>query len=128
MKKIIIGLIAIGLLGWYFYTPSFGAANTPEVYRTASSTAMTIGDDISTNVLQANGKRGYAKICNLGVNKAYLKYSSTAILATTTASVYLPAGSCHEIDSEGLYKGDVLAIQETSTTTASLTVLELSGQ
>ncbi len=95
----------------------------------ASSTALTVGDDLSVLVLPASAKRAYASLCNTqAAHTAYLSFSSTAITATTSASIPVNANSCYIINLDNRYIGNVHVIQETASTTATFLVTELRTQ
>ena len=106
----------------------FGASLTQSVpaFTTASSTTFSPGHQLSLTVLQQRSRRGYASICNHSTGQVgYLIFGSTAVTGTTTSSVRLGTSACYEIDRDNLYTGAVQYIQETSTTTNSLIVMEM---
>lgn len=118
-------VIVLGYLGTRSNQRTGGVVQNAPTYTTASSTVYTIGHQASTKVLDQASRRGYAIFCNAGVHKAYLNFSSTAITATTTADVAIPANTCYEINNQNLYVGEVQAIQETASSTATFIVTEL---
>ena len=129
-KKILLGLVAVllsvsaYLVGVVKEEPLGRAA---DVYLTSSSTVYSIGNQLSTVILQARGKRSSASICNnISGFRAFLFLASDAtIRATTTAYIAVPANSCYEITRYKPWNGAVSVIQETGSTTNSMIVSEL---
>lgn len=104
-----------------------GVYNVPS-YSTASSTLYSVGNQLSTKVLDQRGGRGYAILCNVNPpgNKAYIDFGTTAITATTSADVLLAVNTCYEINNQNLFTGQVNVISETATTTSILVTEFLS--
>lgn len=95
----------------------------------ASSTAMTVGDELSTAVLGERSLRAYWQACSSSLIAAgqniYLVLSDTAVLATTTGVlVELEPGECYESDRQTVYADIVHAIGLGATTTDALFVTE----
>ena len=103
-------------------------------YNTASSTVYTVGHQASTQILTQRGNRGYARICNTGPRPAYLFFATTTAhalttrTATTSANTLVPVLSCYDIDGDNRFTGEVHAMQEVASSTASLLVTEFIVQ
>jgi len=87
---------------------------------TASSSAMTVGNEISVTVLSLDTSRDYASLCNVGqhnINGAqmYLGFTSTKFTATSSASVTIPRGECYTINEMNPYVGQVEAMYDNAT-------------
>ena len=94
-----------------------GVVQNAPTYATASSTLYTVGDDISTKVLDAYSRRAYARLCNNSSERMFVVLGSTAVTATTSADQPLDANECYEVQRDYLYTGEVQVITNTSTTT-----------
>jgi len=119
-------VITLGIASSIRTEQNLGGVPKAPSYNSALSTVYAVGPQGNTSILTQKGARGYASICNNSANKGYIYLYSTTTVATTSASVPLPAAGCYTINSENLYTGAVGYVSETATTT-SLFVTELVG-
>src|SRR3990167_3342010 len=128
MKKeyLIVGIVVVALIAYFLFPSggSLGGIVKAPSYITASSTAFTVANAASVEVLGTRGGRGYASLCNTSANKVYLNFGSATITATTSADVLIIANSCYTINDQNLFTGPVTAIQETASPTNSFLVTE----
>lgn len=121
-----IAIVAVILCGIMYFGDKAPTGATFNNYRTSSSTAYSVGSDISTTVLESKGSRRYASFCNhSNGNQLYLIFSSTVTTATTSGAIIVDVDECFELKGDQLYTGEVQVIQENATTTNSLLVSEL---
>lgn len=131
-QTIAIWVLAILVVGSFAYdrvgSKSLGGGiQIAPSYNTASSTRVSVGHQVSSNVLSSRGGRGYAILCNNSTQfRMYLELSATAITATTSADIPLEVNTCYEINRDKLYTGMVQVITETATT-SNLLVTEYLG-
>lgn len=128
---ITIGIMIIGYTLIPKDNPTGGAVQNAPTYTVATTTHYTIGDDISSKVLNAKSRRAYVRICNdtpshLVSQDVYVNLSSTPIIATTSAHTVIENDECWEITRDNLYVGEIQLMTETSSSTNAVKVMELS--
>lgn len=137
MKNIIVG-IAIGIISITGYVvlksernfQGGGVINYSTIKSdNASSSAMTIGDELSTQILAERSLRNSWSACYDtqagGSGSIYLILSDTAVVGTTTGVlVELESGECYFSERESVYADIVHAIGLAATTTDVLFVTE----
>lgn len=115
---LIISAMVLALVGFIFYnnkTDNFGGGGFTERACTVTESIATIGDDISSTILSASGKRAWARIeraedgSGIATSTPFLSFGGTATLTSpinlATTTPYIDFGKNTDFNYVGAVTG-----------------------